>query len=134
MRAPSSMCRALSGVVSKVVSVADMGVNSGKGNPNPERPHGCARPVLPPLSALPERFAGPAYTVLLHCVQTAGCSFGGLHRACGGCNLSPVGCRWWPGRQRLSVLLPERSDRCNQRSCAFGGLFCKKLSPDGLQF
>lgn len=37
-------------------------------------------------------------------------------------NLSPVGCRWWLGRQRVSVLLPERSDRCNQPSCAFGGL------------
>jgi len=34
--------------------------------------------VLPPLSALPERFAGPANTPFSQDAQTAGCSFGGL--------------------------------------------------------
>jgi len=84
--------------------------------------HSCARPVLPPLSALPERFAGPACT---QGAQTAGCSFGGLQAArWWQCNLSPVGCRAaaWRPAARWSVLLPERSDCCNQPSCAFGGL------------
>jgi len=56
--------------------------------------------------------------------QTAGCSFGGLRVAhiCRQPLSSGVSLVHVSMPQRLSVLLPERSDRCNQPSCAFGGL------------
>jgi hypothetical protein len=87
--------------------------------------------VLPPLSALPERFAGPADTPDtvrgLRVAPSVGCTNG---------NLSPVGMRTLAGQAgvRWSVLLPERSDRCNQPPCAFGGFPGRKLSPDRLEF
>ena len=57
-------------------------------------------------------------------VQTAVCSFGGLCAA-GYAGPQPLSSgetsSSGEGSQRWSVLLPERSDHCNQRSCAFGG-------------
>ncbi len=70
---------------------------------------------------------------LLHTngAQTAVCSFGGRHHLWCAASLQWGSSCPIAGPRRLSVLLPERSDRCNQRSCAFGGFLCRKLSPDG---
>ena len=89
------------------------------------------RRELPPLSALPERFAGPAH----HQGDgwAAGCSFGGPWVRVGRIMAS---LQWGYAKnlaifKRLSVLLPERSNCCNQQLCAFGGLRVGGLSPDG---
>lgn len=88
---------------------------------------------LPPLSALPERFAGPK----AHHggALTAGCSFGGRMTLTGDAPLSSGDTSWTlASLRRLSVLLPERSNCCDQRFCAFGGClsigWTGQLSPD----
>jgi len=90
---------------------------------------------LAPLSALPERFAAvpkPAWRVapsvaevILRCRGSGSLQWGAL------LNLKM--------KQRLSVLLPERSNCCNQRLCAFGGCLVNgdvhgQISPDGWGF
>jgi hypothetical protein len=65
-------------------------------------------------------------------MQTAGCSFGGLH------SMQPLSSGdtfiSFSTLKRLSVLLPERSNCCNQRLCAFGGRLKGRLSPERVKF
>ena len=77
----------------------------------------------PPLSVVPERFAGLTAPSLWRSGLRVAPSVGGM---C--CRLSPVGSHGLTGKISpcLSVLLPERSDRCNQPSCAFGVWWCNR--------
>src|ERR1035437_4166182 len=123
MRAPSDTCRSFSGVFKRVSDAVVM-------------------------SELLQRKRGTSNSMTSTIVQVMGCprcplylrdspqlrvapSVGQSRSECR-LDLSPVGIRLLtlPPAKRLSVLLPERSNRCDQPFCAFGGHHKGWLSPD----